>query len=64
MEKQWEEMTQEEKIEDLRRDMKKTMDTVNAWIAQTQQLGAFHNDLMKKVSEVSKLVESLAGRTK
>ena len=62
--KTWEKMTQAEKIEDLRTDMKATMATVNSWIEQQKRLGEFHNDLMKKVSEVSEAVRVLAERTK
>jgi hypothetical protein len=64
MAKMWEEMTQAEKIEDLRKDMKATMATLNAWMDQTRRLGEFHNDLMKKVSEVSKVVEALTAHPK
>ena len=64
MSKKWEDMTPAEKIEDLRRDMKATMATVNAWMDQTKQLGVFHNDLMKKVSEVAAAVQTLVERTK
>jgi hypothetical protein len=59
--KTWEQMTQSEKIEDLRSDMKTTMTTVNMWIDQQKRLGEYHNDLMKKVSEVSEAVRVLAG---
>ena len=64
MAKTWEQMTEAEKIEDLRNDMKNTMATVNSWIAQQKRLGEYHNDLMKKVSEVSAAVQALAGRSK
>jgi hypothetical protein len=64
MTKKWEDLTQAEKIEDLRRDMLATMATVNSWIAQQKQLGAFHNDLMRKVSEVSEAVRVLEARTR
>jgi hypothetical protein len=64
MAKKWEEMTQAEKIEDLRNDMKATMAALNAWTDQTRQLGVFHNDLMRKVSEVSEAVRVLAAQTK
>jgi len=61
--KTWEQMTDKEKIEDLRRDMKNIMDTVNVWIENQRQLGQLHNDLMKKVSEVSEAVRILTART-
>jgi hypothetical protein len=64
MSKTWEQMTEAEKIEDLRNDMKNTMATVNSWIAQQRRLGEYHNDLMKKVSEVSAAVQALAARPK
>jgi hypothetical protein len=64
MAKTWEQMTEAEKIEDLRNDMKNTMATVNSWIAQQRRLGEYHNDLMKKVSEVSAAVQALAARPK
>jgi hypothetical protein len=47
-EKTWEQMTQAEKIEDLRNDMKATMATVNSWIERQKRLGEFHNELMTK----------------
>ena len=66
MSKAWDQMTQPEKIEELRRDLLNTMATVNSWITSQQQLGAFHNDLMHKHSataqltgEVAKVVEVL-----
>ncbi len=39
MPKTWEEITQGEKIEELRRDILKTMEAVNLWIAEQRQLG-------------------------
>ena len=48
MAKNWEEMTQAEKIEDLRTDIKTTMATVNAWIDNQKILETHHRDLMTK----------------
>lgn len=64
MAKTWEQMTQAEKIEDLRHDLKNTMTAVNSWAAQQKRLGEYHNDLMKKVSEVSAAVQALAAQSK
>ena len=64
MAKQWGDMNQAEKIEDLRKDMKATMAVVNAWADQTRQLGVSYNELMKKVSEVAGAVQALAAQPK
>lgn len=69
MAKKWEDLTQTEKIEDLRRDMLTTMAMVNLWIEHQKRLGEFHHDLMTKhdvtsnrVSEVSEALRILAER--
>jgi hypothetical protein len=60
MPKTWEQMTTEEKVEDLRRDMKRTMETVNLWIEQQRQLRQSHDDLMKQHKETANQVSQLA----
>lgn len=61
MDKKWEDLTQEEKIEDLRKDMKTTMATVSAWIKEQQTVGASHNSLMNKHTETAnRLSQALA----
>lgn len=65
MAKVWDEMSDSEKIEDLRRDVVAIMGHINSWTAQIQQIGADHNRLSNLVSEVAKAVEkleSLAGK--
>ena len=64
MPKTWDQMTPAEKIEDLRRDMLSTMATVNQWVHNQQQLGAYHNDLMHKHTATSNLASEVAAAVK
>lgn len=59
MAKTWEEMTAAEKIEDLRRDILKTMQTVNAWAQSQRELGQDHHRLSNFVSEVAEAVKKV-----
>jgi len=64
MAKTWGKMTEAEKIEDLRNDVKTIMATVNHWIQQQQQLGVFHHDLMTKHTGTSNLLSEVAATVK
>jgi hypothetical protein len=64
MSKTWEEMTAEEKIEELRRDMIKTMDAVSVWIREQQLLGGHHHDLKNKHLATSSLASEVAAAVK
>lgn len=56
----WNDLSQEEKISELRKDIVRTMETVKSWIAQQQQLGEYHNTLTKKHAETaSRLSQAL-----
>ena len=60
MSKRWEQMAQAEKIEDLRKDMKETMATVNLWINQIRQNGEAHNALYNSHKQTSNLASEVA----
>jgi predicted nucleic acid-binding protein len=64
MAKIWVEMTQAEKIEDLRKDVLTIMGTVNTWVLAQQQLGGFHHDLVRKYSATSHTVPEVAEAVK
>lgn len=59
MAKTWEEMTDPERIQDLRKDMKETMATVNSLAQSLRQLGADHNRVSNLLSEVANAVKEL-----
>lgn len=59
MDKKWDQMTSAEKIEDLRRDMLTTMQTVNVWVQSQRDLGQGHHRLSNFVNEVAEAVKKL-----
>ena len=64
MAKTWEQMTQSEKIEDLRSDIKRIMESINGLSEQQRRLGEFHHDLMTKHSATSNLASEVAGEVR
>jgi hypothetical protein len=54
----------EEKVEELRNDVIKTMEAVNLWQRDQQQLGAHHHDLHKKHLATSSLATEVAAAVK
>jgi len=59
MDKTWDQMTAAEKIEDLRRDMLRTMQTVNAWTQSQAALGQDHHRLSNFVNGVAEAVKKV-----
>jgi len=59
MDKTWDQMTAAEKIEELRRDMLNTMQTVNAWVQSQRDLGQDHHRLSNFVNEVAEAVKKV-----
>jgi hypothetical protein len=67
--KSWEQLTQAEKIEDLRSDMKKVMGTINAWMESHRILAeghgilrAEHSGTSNQATEVAAAVQDLENR--
>lgn len=63
MPKTWEKMTQAEKIEDLRRDVKAIFQHLNDLQASQSKLGHRLDDVFSLASEAAKKVESLTPRS-
>ena len=59
MAKTWDEMTTEEKVEDLRRDVKTIMDAVNSSNEAQRELSKDHRRVSNMLAEVAKAVEEI-----
>lgn len=53
MNKKWADLSESEKIEELRKDMLRTMRMVNSWVGHARELGELHNSLTKQHTETS-----------
>jgi hypothetical protein len=62
MPKTWEQLSQSEKIEDLRRDMLRIYSAVNALATDVGRTWSFTRETSAKLSEVAKAVGALEGR--
>jgi ornithine carbamoyltransferase len=60
MPKTWEQMTTEEKVEDLRRGVDRMTETVNLRIEQQKRLAVFHNDSMNNHTRTSSPLAEVA----
>ena len=59
MAKKWDDLSQSEKIEDLRRDMLRIYEAVNALASDVGRTWSFTRETSAKLSEVAKAVEAL-----
>lgn len=59
MAKAWQDLTLEEKVEDLRRDMLKIYDAVNSLAGDVQRVWSLSRETEKKLSEALKAIEKL-----
>jgi hypothetical protein len=64
MAKNWKSLTTDEKVDVLRDEVLKIMDTVNLWTKGQESLGAHHYDLTKKHLATSGLVDEVAKAVK